>query len=280
VGWFTESADVIPHLRRAKRIGIGGMLLENKPSALVRLLISLGVHGISLTSGPASSWDADVLVAAGAVETIRIPHVSLGSLGLAPALRRAAQGGELAIDECEEAILLGGLLAGSARARFQPLEHLGRNEVIDGNPLVVCQDGHLGVEAMHLDVALLHASAADDQGNLVHYGSRWADLLLARCATRVIVQVEARITTREASRAGVAIPGYLTHEIIEAPYGAHPLGSVGRYIADLQHLRTYRDMVVNGDASAYLLNYGSADPAEYAARIGADRLRALCIGAA
>jgi glutaconate CoA-transferase, subunit A len=270
---------VTDHLIRARRVAIGGMLLENKPSALVRALISVGAHGLFLTSGPASSWDADVLVAAQAVSRVRIPHVSLGSIGLAPAVRRAAETGQLAIEDCEEAMLLGGLIAAAGRAQFQPLGRLGRNDVVDGNPLLVEHAGICGVPPSRIDVALLHAPAADDHGNVVHHGSRWADLLLARCANRVIVQVDGRISTREARRIGVAIPGYLTHEIIEIPYGAHPLGSVGLYTADMSHLKMYRDMVVAGRAPAYLSEYIVAAPEDYAALIGPRQLAALSVGA-
>ncbi|MGW1802447.1 CoA transferase subunit A [Streptomyces sp. NPDC001984] len=275
MGWFASLDDVTDHLRSARRVGLGGMLLENKPSALVRELIAVGGEPLWLTSGPASSWDVDVLAAAGRLHTLRVPHVSLGSLGLAPALRRLAQSGAVALEECEEAILLGSLMAGGARASFQPLEHLGHNDVVDGNPLLVGHDGLRGVEPVRLDVALLHASAADEHGNLVHRGSRWADLLLARCAARVIVTVEQRVTVDEASRLGVTVPGYLTHEVIEAPFGAHPLGSVGRYSADLEHLRHYRDRVLAGKGDAYVREYGSARPAAYAALVGTDRFAAL-----
>jgi glutaconate CoA-transferase subunit A len=43
-----------------------------------------------------------------------------------------------------------------------------------------------------------------------------------------------------AARLGVSIPGYLVDEVVEAPFGAHPLGSVGGYVADLTTSRPTR----------------------------------------
>ena len=46
-------------------VALGGMLLENRPSALVRALLRSGAAGLFLCSAPAASWDADILLGAG-----------------------------------------------------------------------------------------------------------------------------------------------------------------------------------------------------------------------
>jgi glutaconate CoA-transferase, subunit A len=266
-------------LRDVGSVALGGMLLENRPSALVRALLRSGAAGLFLCSAPAASWDADILLGAGRVSRVRIPHISLASLGLAPGTRRAAAAGTVVFEDCDEALLLGGYLAASAGAAIQVLDNLGTNDLIDGNPLLIRAGDLVGVGPLRVDVALLHAPLGDADGNLVHFGSRWADLLIARSARRVIAQVDRLVPTDVAARLGVSIPGYLVDEVVEAPFGAHPLGSAGGYVADLDHLAAYQATVNAGRLGEYLDRYCAVDHAGYLDRVERARLRELATAA-
>src|SRR6266446_10036372 len=258
---ITSLPDVERRLQEVHSVALGGFLLENRPSTLVRALLRSGVTGLFLCSAPAASWDADVLLGAGRVATARIPHISLASLGLAPAARRAAAAGTVVFEDCDEALLLGGYLAASNNVPIQVLHNLGTNDLVDGNPLLIRSGGLLGVGPLRVDVALLHAPLGDAEGNLVNFGSRWADLLLARCARHVIAQVDHVVPTAVAARLGVSIPGYLVDAVVEAPFGAHPLGSVGSYVADLDHLAAYQATVNADGLAGYLARYCEVDHA-------------------
>jgi glutaconate CoA-transferase subunit A len=262
-------------LRDVRSVALGGMLLENRPSTLVRALLRSGTAGLFLCSAPAASWDADVLLGAGRVATVRIPHISLAGLGLAPATRRAAAAGTVAFEDCDEAILLGGYLAASGNVPIQVLHNLGTNDLVDDNPLLIRSGDLVGVGPLRVDVALLHAPLGDEQGNLVHFGSRWADVLIARSARHVIAQVDEVVSTAVAARLGVSVPGYLVDEVVETPFGAHPLGSVGAYVADLDHLASYQATVNAGGLTDYLGRYCFVDHPAYLERITPPRLREL-----
>ena len=266
---ITSLPDVERRLRDVRSVALGGMLLENKPSTLVRALIRSGATGLFVCSAPAASWDADVLLGAGRVATVRIPHISLASLGLAPATRQAAAAGTVAFEDCDEALLLGGYLAASNNVPLQVLHNLGTNDLVDGNPLVIRSGDHLGVAPLRVDVALLHAPLGDPEGNLVHFGSRWADLLMARSARQVIAQVDRVVPTAVAAQLGVSIPGYLVDLVVEAPFGAHPLGSVGGYVADLGHLASDQATVNAGGFGDYLASYCDIDHCAYLDQIEA-----------
>jgi glutaconate CoA-transferase, subunit A len=272
-------AEAERRLRGVRSVALGGMLLENRPSTLVRALLRSGASGLFLCSAPAASWDADVLLGAGRVATVRIPHISLAGLGLAPATRRAAATGAVVFEDCDEAILLGGYLAACANAPVQVLPNLGTNDLVDGNPLLIRAGEYVGVGPLRVDVALLHAPAGDAQGNLVHFGSRWADLLIARSARHVIAQVDRVVPTAVAARMGVAVPGYLVDEVVEAPFGAHPLGSAGGYAADLDHLASYQATVNADRLDGYLDAYCAIDHPAYLDRIAPERLRDLASAA-
>ena len=262
-------------LRDVRSVALGGMLMENRPSTLVRALLRSGTAGLFLCSAPAASWDADVLLGAGRVRTVRIPHISLAGLGLAPATRRAAAAGTVVFEDCDEAILLGGYLAASGNVPIQVLHNLGTNDLVDDNPLLIRAGDLVGVGPLRVDVALLHAPLGDEQGNLVHFGSRWADVLIARSARHVIAQVDQVVPTAVAARLGVSVPGYLVDEVVETPFGAHPLGSVGAYVADLDHLASYQATVNAGGLDDYLERYCAVDHRAYLERIAPTRLREL-----
>lgn len=267
--------DAEHRLRDTGSVALGGMLLENRPSTLVRALIRSGAHGLFLCSAPAASWDADVLIGAGRVSTVRIPHISLASLGLAPAVRRAAEDGSVAFEDCDEALLLGGYLAADHNAAMQVLDNLGTNDLVDGNPLITRAGDLTGVRPLRVDVALLHAPLGDAKGNLVHFGSRWADVLMARAARYVIAQVDRVVDTAEATRLGVSVPGHLVDDVVETPFGAHPLGSVGSYTADLEHLADYQAQVGAGGFADYAARFLDVGHDAYVAGLPASRLREL-----
>lgn len=256
-------------------VALGGMLLENRPSALVRALVRSGARDLLLTSAPAASWDADVLIGAGRVATVRIPHISLASIGLAPATRRAAAAGAVRFEDCDEALLLGGYLAANHQAPMQLLHNLGTNDLVDDNPLLIRSSDLVGVAPLRVDVALLHAPVGDAEGNLAHYGSRWADLLIARAASRVVAQVDQIVSSHEIARLGVAVPGYLVDDVIEVPYGAHPCGSVGAYVADLDHLTAYREQVNAGGFADYVAQWCEIPHDKYLAQLATGHLHEL-----
>src|ERR1700724_3274177 len=64
---ITSLPDIERRLRDVRSVALGGMLLENRPSTLVRALLRSGADGLFLCSAPAASWGAGVLLGAGRV---------------------------------------------------------------------------------------------------------------------------------------------------------------------------------------------------------------------
>src|ERR1700755_2231203 len=87
---ITSLPDVERRLRDVRSVALGGMLLENRPSTLVRTLLRAGAAGLFLCSAPAASWDADALVGAGRVNNARIPQSTLAGPRARPAPRARA----------------------------------------------------------------------------------------------------------------------------------------------------------------------------------------------
>ncbi|MEM2765990.1 MAG: CoA-transferase, partial [Candidatus Caldarchaeum sp.] len=96
----------------------------------------------------------------------------------------------------------------------------------------------LAVPALSADVALIHASLADEYGNIQHVSHLLLDRLIASASKKVIVEVE-KVVSNEHIRANywrTTIPNYMVEAVVHTPYGAHPTSSPGFYTADIKHL--------------------------------------------
>lgn len=243
-------------------LAIGGLWFHNVPSAAVRALVRRGVRDLTLLSAPPSSYDSDLLIGAGAVRRAYLAHVSFEHLGLAPNFRRAVERGTVELLECDEATLLGGLMATLEGLPEHPIVSLKGTDHLRTSPLArthVTADGSPVVvpPALRPDVALLHAQEADPYGNVRSLGTPFCDPVLAKAADHVIVTVE-RIVSNEEIRSDphrTTLPGHLVDAVVEVPFGAHPCASHGCYPHDEEHLRAYVAAGARGEFDRYLTEY-------------------------
>jgi hypothetical protein len=94
-------------------------------------------------------------------------------------------------------------------------------------------------QAQNPDVAILHASKADGEGNalLRRHGE---DVMIAQASSRVIVTAEEivdRVTPDDPG--GEYISSINVSAIVHAPGGAHPTGVEGYYEMDRPHIEEY-----------------------------------------
>lgn len=271
---------------------LGGFSLHNRPAAFVRALVKRRVGDLTLSSAPSSSYDADLLIGAGLVRRTLLGSVAFEYLGMAPSFRRAAEEGKIDIVECEEATIVGGLMAAAEHLPYHPVGSLRGSAIADVSPLAartIEMDGQtfVLVPALRPDVAVLHAQQADPYGNVRMLGGVFCDRLIAKAAHRVIVTVD-EIVPPEVIAAEpwrTTLPGYLVDAVVEVPWGAHPTSSHGRYLHDEDHLRVYlaaAEASRRDPGSGALLDYVRTyvdEPANhdaYLERIGGQaRLRAL-----
>lgn len=270
----------IARVRDGCTLAIGGLWYHNTPSAAVRGLIRSGVRDLELLTAPPSSFATDLLIGAGMVRRAYLPHVSFEHLGLAPNFRRAVEQSTFELVECDEATVLGGLmatieglsehpitsLAGSDHLTTSPLARAGRST--DGRP-------HIAPPAIVPDVALIHAQQADAYGNVRSLGTAFCDPVLAKAARHVIVTVDELIDNAvvRSEPYRTTIPGYLVDAVVVIPYGAHPCSSHGRYVHDEDHLRSYLASARSDEFVRYLRNWVHApvSHADYLERAGGAR---------
>jgi glutaconate CoA-transferase subunit A len=245
------------------------------------------VRDLTLVSSPPSSFDTDLLIGSGAVKKGYLPHVSFEHLGLAPNLRRAAEQGSVELVECDEATLLGGLMATLEGLNAHPVSSLKGSDHLKTSPLAVPYTDPTGEKmvappALRLDVAIVHAQEADVFGNVRCLGTPFCDPILVKAADYVVVTVD-RLVSNEQVRAEphrTTLPAYLIDAVVEIPYGAHPCSSHGLYPHDEHHLLEYLAAArAGGGAMAGYLDRFVTEPdthEEYLATVGgAERLAEL-----
>jgi glutaconate CoA-transferase, subunit A len=103
------------------------------------------------------------------------------------------------------------------------------------------------VRPLPLDVFLLHAQPADDDGNVEIAGARGFDMPAVFAATRVLVTVEERVPRGQLGTARpFIVPRTFVDRVALAPYGAYPTSCLPHFPADLRALRR----IVDADAAA------------------------------
>ena len=227
------------------RLGIGGVLLRRKPIALLEALADAGRRDLRLYSFLAS-LDVELLVRRGAVAEVHAGYVGFEQLGFAPAYSAAVADGER---RARSSTASSSSWQGSgprspacrssppaARAAPTSSPELGVEEVAcpyTGERL-------LAARALRPDVCVLHAEAADEQGNVLAPSARDflfdSDQTLARASERVVVTVERVVPTDEV-RGNVLLFAHEVDAVVEAPRGAWPTGLPGVYGADLEAVR-------------------------------------------
>jgi len=88
------------------------------------------------------------------------------------------------------------------------------------------------VPAINPDVTILHAQAADRQGNVFIRGIVGAQKESALAATTLIVTVEEIVESLDAPMNAIVLPHWVVTAIAEVPTGAYPSYALGYYARD------------------------------------------------
>lgn len=280
-----EAAAMVPD---GACVGLGGSVNAAHPMALLRALIRARRSRLTVV-GLTSGLDVDILVAAGCVSRLSAAYVGAeGVVGLPPAVRWAAEEGRLEIWESEEGIHLASL-----RARAQRLPYAtwtgGIGTAVTTHPLVeeavdeATGAHYLKVRPLEVDVALLWAEAADEDGNLLLWGPDFGDEALRNAADLRIVQVERIVPTSVIARHPDRVVPWGADVVVRAPLSTHPFtgSSMG---FDEGWIRQYAGVVTaarkagsEADLERFCDEWFRASGGEdaYLAKVGVGRLREL-----
>jgi glutaconate CoA-transferase subunit A len=262
-------------------LGIGGMTLYRKPMAFVRALAHAKLNNLALLAFT-SSFDAELLAAAGALGTIRTCYMGLEFLGLAPRLRRATEEGRVRIIEETEYTIATGLQATLMRVPYLPsrdtevgTDYFRIRPELKRAPCPITGEMLTWFPAIAPRVAVIHVPMADANGNAWLGGQHCVDAQLAMAAEVTIVTAERIVTTADIRKAqgAAGLVSFMVDAVVAVPGGAHPTSCYPEYPVDVVHIVRYLRADRRHETQRYLDRYvlGPCSPAEYLERILEDR---------
>jgi glutaconate CoA-transferase, subunit A len=238
------------------------------PMEATRALIRRGVKRLHLVALPTSTLQADLLIGAGAIETLETSAVSLGELGAAPRFTDAMLNGRIRMLDATCPALHAAFQAGEKGVPFMPLRGILGSDVLKFRPDWRVIDNPFGnasfaegdpivlLPAIKPDVALLHAPMADRAGN-VWIGRQRELATMAHAAAKTVVTVEkiydGDLLADPVLAAGV-LPGFYVERIAVTEKGCWPLGLPDHYAADLTHLAAYAKLATSAEGFAKYLD--------------------------
>lgn len=241
-----EAAEMVPD---GATIAIGGLSMNATPMAFIRALMRRGVRDLTLVAivnGMAVDW----LVAAGCVRRVVAGLVSFEGFGLAPAFRAAVQSGDVILEEYSEHLLIARLQAAAHRLPFVPTKAGLGTDVpalhpattrVEADP--VTGEAYVAATPLPVDVAVVHASAADEVGNArVDPKLVWMDSEIVKAAATTIVTAERIIPSRAFTDAPerTTYPRFMVDAVVHTPWGAYPTSCFPDYT---HHAAFYTDYV-------------------------------------
>jgi glutaconate CoA-transferase subunit A len=265
--------EAISTIEDGATIAVGGFMLGRAPMALTFELIRQEKRNLHLISLP-NPLPGELLIAAGALRYLEYAFGALhldGRVRNMPCTKRAIQEKRVAWVEHDGYRIVQRLRAAAMGLPFLPAPGVEDSALALLDPPRMVVDPFSGAPvaveaALHPDVALIHARAADRSGNLF-IADPVTDLLVAGAATRVIATVEERVDTLPR----VTIPRFQVDIVVHEPLGALPTGCTGLYPHDEPHLHRYLELAEAGREAAYIdrVIRGSARHAEVLERIAA-----------
>lgn len=254
-----EAAQLVPD---GATLALGGMTLYRRPVAFVRALLRREPPPKDLTLlAFTAGFESDVLVGAGCVKAVRTCYFGLEAFGLAPAFTMFAGQGVVRVIEETEASLVAGLRAQLNGVGFMPSRAWQGTDLLRLRPDVrQVADPYTGemltaFPAIPVDVTVLHALAADQQGNVLLNNNLGVDLELAYAADQVIVTVERFVDRLGKSPDGVILPAPGADIIVLAEHGAVPTACHPAYTLDADALLGYVEACNAGEFAVFLAQF-------------------------
>ena len=241
----------------------------------------------------------DQMIAAGCVSRLVSSFVGNSSAGSLGELRRRIERADpapLTFEEYSHYGMVCRYLAGAQRLPFYPLRSYGGSDLpgVNGDLRKVTSpypgpDGEpeqiYVVPPVNPDVTIVHAQRADRLGNTQIWGLTGIQAEAVYAADRAIVVVE-EVVDEEVVRSDpnrTLIPAHAVDAVVVCPRGAHPSFAQGYYDRDNAFYRAWSHISADPERLREWLDewvYGTADHAEYAAKLGEEFWAGLAVGEA
>jgi glutaconate CoA-transferase, subunit A len=241
--------DAIELVANGSVIALGGMTLYRRPVAAARALAQAGRRNLTVVAFTAGI-ETDLLIGAGAVRRLRSCYVGLEFAGFAPNFTQAVASQQIEIVEETEYTLTYAVQAAAMQVPFLPMrDSLCATDIVAVRPDLkrfVCPvtgTPLLAVPALFVDVAFIHALAADRFGNACLPGQLALDPFLPAIAKATVLTCERIVETDELAQlpGGMRLPGIGVTHIVVAPRGSAPCSCTPDYDLDVSAVLDYVD---------------------------------------
>lgn len=267
-------------IKDGNTVGIGGILNNRVPMAMVHEIIRAKLQGLSVI-GLEQPLAFDMLAGAGctrSIETAFLGFVTPDGFRHMRTLQRAVQNGEVDIRENIGNCFLLSLELGCQGAEFGALKSIRGTSIIVERPdyFKEIESPYTGEEvitvpAYHPDIAIIHAQRGDEFGNIqIRDPGPGVDEKLALCSKKTIVTVE-EIVSHEAIRGCATLPNFIVSAVVKVPGGAHPTACYQFYRADYREIENYLRTTADPNGFGRYVDmyvFGVKDHSEYLERVG------------
>ncbi|MCU0506105.1 MAG: CoA transferase subunit A [Chloroflexi bacterium] len=230
----------------------------------------------------------DQMVAGGVARKLVFSWLGNPGVGGLNAIRRVTEGPDasLEMEEYSHFGMVARYTAGAMNLPFFPLRSYFETDLPKANPLIRPIESPYGdgtvyaVPPLRPDVTVIHAQRADARGNTQVWGLLGCQKEAAFAADRVIVVVE-ELVDEEVIRADpnrTIVPGIVVDAVVVEPFGAHPSYVQGHYDRDNRFYRDWDPISRDPALTQAWLDewvHGVASRAEYAAKLGEERVTSL-----
>lgn len=258
-------ADAAGLVKDGDVVTTGGATFHRAPMELLRELIRQRRKELVLVDRE-PAIDFDLLIGAGCVAKVRAGLLAFELLGFAPNFRKKSESREIITKEGACQPIIAGFRAAAMGIPSLNVRGMLGSDLLDISEILGSQrqvedpftgEKLIAVRAIEPDVAIIHAHAADEYGNVRIEGPLYEDVIKAKAAKTVIVTAE-QIVPHEQFRENpehTKIPHFLVDAVAHAPKGAYPCSCFRRYDADYDHIREYIAAVNEDRFGKYLDRY-------------------------
>ncbi|MDD5472281.1 MAG: hypothetical protein PHP05_10250 [Sideroxydans sp.] len=218
-----------------------------------------------------NSQQLNLLAASGVLNKVECGFTGLEGFGFANGLRRAVESGQLALEDYSNLSMALRLLAGALNLPFMPATvNIGSDiahrsafapdsyPAVDKIPAITdpFSGRTLGaLSPLQPDLAAIHVTLADVQGNAIMLGTEWSRFELSRAAKKVVLVADHIVDTgcmRQYPNL-VRIPGIIVEAVVWWPYSAWPQASPGVHDIDEAHMKLMNQWLATEDGTARYL---------------------------
>jgi len=283
IGRFVNDGDTVY---------LGGFIQQD-PFAAVHEVIRQGKKDLTVSKA-AGIIAADLLIGAGCVKKVITSYIWNPIPRPAHAFIRAVQEGMPRTIEVQEVSILTLTLAycaGALDLPYVPTRTLLGSDMLEKNPSLgdhkvrVSTSPFTGervclVPPLTHDVGIIQVQRADPQGNAQAWGFR-GDTKYGMLSSRRIIVCAEEIVPHDVIQKDperTMIPAFRTDAVVEVPWGAHPLYTMGYYDVDWQFLAYYEQRTRTQSDCAQFLDewvFGTKSRREYVEKLGDKRMASL-----